>query len=146
MGRQLAALMVFAALLGGGIWWLVASETKITEIKDKLETAAGNDESDLFYDAIGRASTASLPTPDTTVAAANYTLEVRVAKSREEAETLIDALQEKGIEAYYTPLSRAGKVVYRVRRGIFASEREAQRAALALKQTHKVPSRIVKLQ
>lgn len=83
---------------------------------------------------------------DTTLPRSSYTLELKVTTDRSEAEALIDALNGRGIDAYFTPLSRQGRIVYRVRRGIFPSRKEATKAALALKTKERLVSKIVKLQ
>ena len=76
----------------------------------------------------------------------SYTLEIDLADQRQEAERLIDTLQERGVDAYYTPLARAGRIVYRVRHGVYPSREEAQAAQLALKNTRQVATKVVKLQ
>ncbi len=149
------ALLLFTGLVLSGVAavGLLPHVTKGKVNSPEAVTPAagdGDDEASFFYDAVGRSpqeSAAQAPArghlPGGKV---SYTLEIRVAASRDDAERVIDELHGRGIEAYYTPLARAGKVVYRVRRGIFPSQKEADRAALAMKQEHAVDAKVVKLQ
>lgn len=117
-----------------------------SEFTSDMRDNAG--ESTFFYQTIGRAP-ASFHMDEGEKPASpkvSYTLEIKVAKSQEEAEKIIDMLHNMGIEAYYTPLTRAGKVVFRVRRGIFSNRKLAQKAALALKQGKQIAAKVTKLQ
>ncbi len=153
--RMFLALAVFGAALAGGVYWAVGyhgqANEKVRNSTRRATAKAGRPDAGsggFFYDAIGR-------TPDQTrgssseqpgLPTANYTLELRVASTQQEAEQAVQSLQERGIEAYYTPLTRTGRVVYRVRRGIYSNEQEASRAAIALRDDHAVPADVVKLQ
>lgn len=82
------------------------------------------------------------PTKDQT----SFTLEIDFTNKREDAERLIANLRQRGIDAYYTPFSRSGKIIYRVRHGIYSSRAAAKTAQVAIQTEGKILSRIVKLQ
>ena len=110
------------------------------------------DDGSFFYQSIGHTGTPSDDTQSATTAMPEtkektlYTLEIKVSDRREEAESLVATLHDQGIDAYYTPLSHAGRVVYRVRQGMFNDTNAAKNAALALRQQRNVTATIVKLQ
>ena len=60
-------------------------------------------------------------------------------------EELIKEYQKKGIDAFYTPLHNNNRVVYRVRKGIFSSEKEARRVAQQIKVSSGAQGQIVRL-
>jgi len=76
----------------------------------------------------------------------SFTLEIKVASSREEAEHIIDDLHAQGVEAYYTPLTRSGRLVYRIRQGLFANQKDADLAAIAVQKRYALTAKVVKLQ
>lgn len=75
----------------------------------------------------------------------SYTLEIQVAETKTEAEQVVDELGKIGIKAYYTPLARQGRVVYRIRQGIFANEQTAEKASIALRAQQQVSNRVIRL-
>ena len=121
---------------------------------NKTSAAATEDpyEESFFYQSIGHAGPAFDDTQPTAPATAQtkektlYTLEFKVSDRREDAESLVATLHEQGIDAYYTPLSQTGRVVYRVRQGMFHNSDSAKSAALALRQQRNLSATIVKLQ
>lgn len=154
--RMIAGLALFMVLVVGGVWFLTLDPTttgvgKLPSAENtksskpvKKSDAKTVDAGDFFYQAIGAAPEGeAAPRADLKL---SYTLELKVAASKDEAEALIDDLSAHGVEAYYTPLSRQGHVVYRVRRGVFPTQKAASQAALALREQHKVAARVVKLQ
>ena len=108
----------------------------------------GSDDSDQIGAAPGdeRGSDALGQVHADRMGSASFTLEFDVFRDRENAEKLIDDLRQKGIDAYFTPLSRAGHVVFRVRRGIYPSRKEAEKASVAMNGLGGPPAKIVKLQ
>lgn len=157
MARLLLALAVFLAGLGGGAYWFLhrfpgtagGPDNKANPSEVSAKSAPADD--GFFYPAIGGADgeeEAELAAPEKKSAGGRttYTIELLVTKDRVEAETLIDELKEQGLEAYYTPLSRAGHVVYRVRRGIFTTLKEADQAAAQLKLAAAPGAKVIKLQ
>ena len=83
--------------------------------------------SPLFYETIGSASyevnfpAEKLPLPE------QYTVELGVATSQNQALQLMNELSGKGVKAYYTPYHDQGRVVYRIRKGVFASRKQAEK-------------------
>ena len=74
-----------------------------------------------------------------------FTLEFDIMSSQQEAEARILALEEKGIRAYYTPLSRDGVIVYRIRKGLYDTQEGAKNAAKKIQHSKKLKTAIVKL-
>jgi len=146
---MIVATIAFVAAIGGGIYALLRTphgHQEVANITGDSATPGPRDEG-FFYDVVGggpRVATSSAST-GRGEPKSSYTLELKVATSREEAEAAIEAYQKAGIEAYYTPLARGGKVVYRVRRGIYTNQKDANKAALALKDAN-VGEKVVKLQ
>jgi cell division septation protein DedD len=154
--RMIVAITLFVAAVGGGVWALGrlpkrrADDAKISISSNDLKQSR---DKSFFYEAIGQAPAADKDAPAAAPLLAgkaspktSYTLEIKVTTSREEAEQLIDTMHAMGVEAYYTPLARAGRVVYRVRRGIYTSAKDASQAALAIAAQGHVKARVVKLQ
>lgn len=105
-----------------------------------------------YYDSIGEGLSLTNPANETTGAdSANdsqnrYTLEFDVTSSREDAQALVDHLSVLGVEAYFTPLLQGTKVIYRVRRGIYPTEKIAMDDSIALKNEKKLATKVVLLQ
>jgi|GEM_PF-6159365 len=76
----------------------------------------------------------------------SYTLEIKIAYNRLEAEREVASLASRGIDAYYTPLQRGPQVVYRIRRGIFPDESLAAKASASLHAEKGLPTKVVRLQ
>lgn len=166
--RMLLAFVVFLVALVAGAAWVVLknqnipkmiSNSKNSPVKAGQEPAKSDSaraDDPFFYDKIGAAPALNADTPapspsthgpkNPEVNKGGYTVEIRVMANRDEAEQLIDELHRQGIEAYYTPVTRGGRVVYRVRRGIYPSEKEAERAAMAMRSGQAVLGKVVKLQ
>jgi septal ring-binding cell division protein DamX len=160
--RMILAVTVFLGLSVIAVLMLTNAPGSIKQKINKSKTLASSEGTTgpktteatreaFFYDVIGQAPAdfeapgerGAVKGPHTKV---SYTLELKVATSREEAEQLIDLLKDQGVDAYYTPLTRAGRVVYRVRRGIFTRAKDAKRAMIALKDEHNLSTKVVKLQ
>jgi hypothetical protein len=146
---MLVAVAVFVAVVAGGVLALGHLPGKLSKNSKVQGTEAGASSGPaLFYSTIGQGGDEAGDARDGRpgLGRSSYTLEIKVAKSREEAEELIDSLHIAGIDAYYTPLSRSGRVVYRVRRGIYTNPGEAAKAAGALAAGSKIKAKVVKLQ
>ncbi len=159
--RMIVALSVFLALAVAAVLMLTDAPGSIKQKINKSKTLTGitatrdgtsaETREAFFYDVVGKAPEGAFGEADGEPAKGphpkvSYTLELKVATSKEEAEQLIDLLKAQGVDAYYTPLTRSGKVVYRVRRGIFTKAKDANRAMIALKDEHNLTTRVVKLQ
>lgn len=76
-----------------------------------------------------------------------YTIEVKAFANRTEAEQYVDHLVGRGLNAYYTPLqSEDGRVIYRVRLGVFPSYTMAEKVSLQIKKDQNISNQIVRLQ
>lgn len=163
--RMIAALSVFLGLVVVAVLLLTDAPGSFKEKTSKSKSLTkstpqvavappeepASEDDVFFYDVVGQTPEAFGEEEPKAKAKANsskvsYTLEIKVASSKDEAEQLIDLLKEQGVDAYYTPLTRAGKVVYRVRRGIFSRQKDAAQASLALKNDHNLTTKVVKLQ
>lgn len=156
MARLLLALAVFLAGLSGGAYWLLAkrganSSNKANKSEVSGKSGGGSDA--FFYGAIGAGegdgeveTQAEGDGGRKGGGKATFTLELKVTGDRTAAEALIDELQGRGVEAYYTPLSRAGRVVYRVRRGMFTNKKDADKAAAQFKVATALEAKVIKLQ
>ncbi|MBM4254257.1 MAG: hypothetical protein FJ146_20005 [Deltaproteobacteria bacterium] len=147
--RVILAFLGFATLIAAGM--IAAFGLEISPLRGKIINAGGRDDDEsggFFYRSVGSiaASMAATkvepkPTPE-----ALYTVELAVFEQKEEAETLVAALQAQGNDAYYTPLNHQGHVIYRVRRGLFPTEAEAEKAALAMRGQGQKGASVVSLQ
>ncbi len=155
--RLIVAMMVFVVGVVAAVFLLTGSPRLTAEKSGKNKplapdaaTEAKSADHEFFYDVVGQAPAefgeSTEAEPKTLGPKLSYTLEIKVATSKEEAEQLIDLLHDQGVDAYYTPMTRAGKVVYRVRRGIFKRQQDANRAMASLKSEHNLTTRVVKLQ
>lgn len=63
-----------------------------------------------------------------------YTIAIREFRSLERAKKLVTFMNKKGIPAYYSPYHINGKVIYKVRYGVFPSYDTASESMLALKK------------
>lgn len=104
------------------------------------------DASPLFYRSIGTISQEKL-TEGAQKSSQNqiFTLQIAVAPSKPEAEKTMKQLRNKNVETYYSAYRRAGQIEYRIRRGIFTSEKSALIAAKALKKSHQVEAAVTPL-
>ena len=139
------ALVIFAltALTWGGVrvWQKVGGGGGGSQ-----EASTYANPRELFYKSLGATPADSGTSESDTIDNEQFTLEIKVATTREEAEKTLKLLEGLGITAWYTPLQRHGRVVYRIRRGVFASQEQARLALQDLKTTQKVDAKIVRLQ
>lgn len=149
--RLAIALTSFVSVLALLIYFGFEKKYQSTGIKQiKKNSASMNRQGDtnhLFYKSIGK-TTANVNARNLTKRSKisnKYTLEFKVFNQSRAAEEFVDSLNHRGIEAYYTPFQRNGKVIFRVRRGVFSSKQTAEKAAIALRQKSKVNSRVIKL-
>jgi septal ring-binding cell division protein DamX len=143
---MIVAFSVFVALLGTVAGVLLWKSNQLSKTGAQTPQRASEPAvSAVFYDRIG---TGQLETeaPVKSPARSSYTLEIKATTSRSEAEAVVDSLQKDGIEAYYTPLNNQGRIVYRVRRGIFTTAEAAKNAAVALKDSRGIASKVTQLQ
>ena len=55
-----------------------------------------------------------------------YTLDISTVLTKEAANRSLKRLARKGVQAYYTPIEKDGKVIYKIRTGIYYSEELAK--------------------
>lgn len=141
--RMIVTFSVFIAAITLGITILILSgETTVDELKNTVT----NQPATVFYKTIGQAPDLSTLSQGTKAVLQNtYTLEIKVANSRGEAEKIIDQLQRQGIKAYFTPLNRGGQIVYRVRYGIYKTQSAADKASIGLRASKQISNRVSKL-
>ena len=153
--RMALAFGLFGILVASGmlaIFGLPQHGGKRTPNKPSAAATVDSDDGSFFYQSIGHAGTPTDDTPPATTNTAEikektlYTLEFKVSERREDAESMVATLHDQGLDAYYTPLSNGGRVVYRVRQGLFNDSNTAKSAAIALRQQRNVTATIVKLQ
>ena len=112
--------------------------------KDKENPLTQSQEQTLFYKTIGQYKSPQKNNQHIKLEN-QYTLEFDIQNSQKEALELIDHLAKKGVTAYYTPLQKNGKVIYRVRKGVFANMKEAKSIAQKMKNKQKISSKVIKL-
>ncbi len=138
---------------------LVVSSTIATFVyqKEKIQTAQKNTlpSSDphwsVFYSEVGNALPVASQEPIVKNQNAikrnrsQYTLEVKVFKTRGEANAFIEQLSKQRVDTYFTPFQmQDGRVQYRVRAGLFPSLASAERVSHELKNK-RIDNQIVKL-
>ena len=141
-GRVLAALAVFLVVIATGIY-VATRSTGGEAAKDAPPPVASEVQplNKVFYDGIGAApARARVETTQS-----SYTLELNLTGSLEEAEALVRKFKVQGVEAYFTPLSRGGHIVYRVRHGIYIDHDAAMKAQATLKTAYKIGAKVVQL-
>jgi hypothetical protein len=126
---SIAAVVLIGAL--GGLGAAVAFKKVPNWLKrDRLDSGASTLPDPLFYSKIGDSPA---PDPENTASEKpleeKFTIEIAKLSSRDQAELLIKDLAKIGLDAYYTPLLKDGRVIYRVRYGIFDSESGAKSAS-----------------
>ncbi|MCX6108026.1 MAG: SPOR domain-containing protein [Proteobacteria bacterium] len=150
--RLIVALTTFVTVLLGAVFLLVGRPVPKVARPDAAaaedKAASSEAQAAFFYTSVGHApATLHAKSGDAEQSGKDsFTLEIKVATERDEAERIIDGLHEQGVEAYYTPLARSGRVVYRIRQGLFANQKDADRAAIAVQQRYALATRVVKLQ
>ena len=100
----------------------------------------------LYYTMIGNYPEFGREKPDTrTRKRTKYTIEISNFDKQRSAVKFLKTLEKKGIDAFYTPLHNNNRVIYRIRKGIFDSKKEAKRVAQRLKNQLGSEGRIIKL-
>lgn len=137
-----AASVVLVGALAGLIGAIAFKKLPLTWLRqEKTSPQAGTDPAPLPYDTIGD-SPAAAPAdaasvdPAASLPEEKFTIEIAKMGSREQAEAMIKSLAQKGLDAYYTPLLRDGRVIYRVRYGMFDTEASAKTAMKSLQAKH----------
>ena len=105
---------------------------------NKIGDQSQNDE-ELFYESRGDSSSMQDAEPTYQQSkqvdlSASYTIELGLTKNADEADSRVKDLARLGINAYYTPLHREGRPLFRIRVGVFQSVELAQMEANQIKQ------------
>ncbi len=74
-----------------------------------------------------------------------YTLELTTAHSKGEADLLIAKLLKNEVRAFYSEVKRGGATIWSVRKGVFASLRDARTASQALLAERKLKNKVIEL-
>ena len=146
--KLLASFSLFITLLATGITFL---NKNLEEIKSSLGDSkklpsTRHQLPDLYYTMIGNypdfsTQKAKVKLPNKV----KYTIELNHFATQRDAVKMLETLEKKGIDAFYTPLHNNNRVVYRVRKGIFSSEKEARRVAQQIKVSSGAQGQIVRL-
>lgn len=148
------AMVSFVGLTSVGLTLLTSRKSlkRPSRVLDRDETPpVSRDTGGFFYKSLGQALTD--PEDQTgsdairVATASGYTVEFAAPTTlQSDAENLVDSLKTKGITAYYTPLSDEGRVIYRVRKGIFPTEAQAMIEAKTLAKVLGREPQVVKLE
>lgn len=94
-----------------------------------------------FYKEIG--TTAKTDTPrKKALPPQQYTAQILITRSEDEAKKTVLSLSKQGIGAFYTPVNRKGEVIYRVRSGIYLDEKQAQAHSEELARNYKLKATV----
>lgn len=109
-----------------------------------IQSSSTPQEPGFFYQSVG-ATPQEPESPKKPKNLKSYTLEIKVVDNQQDAIRTIEMLASKGIEAFYTPLQQGGRVIYRIRKGIYPKPSLARKAAKELKNKAKVSSKVTLL-
>jgi len=145
-GRGKVILTAVSVILVGALAGLIgALAFKKFPVKwqrlEKPATETGTEPEPLSYTTIGDSPAPGSPdatgeTSQDALPENKFTIEIAKMGSREQAESMIKSLAQKGLDAYYTPLLKDGRVIYRVRLGMFDTEVSAKSAMKSLQSKH----------
>lgn len=133
----------FLCALCAAVFSLVFYTANSSDQSSNQSQAETTDSEPFFYKSIGQ--TKPVNQIKQTQLGRRYTLEVKVAKTKVEAEKIIDMLGKMGLKAYYTPLNRGGTIVYRVRSGIYKNKKLAEKASIELRSKKQLANRVIQL-
>lgn len=138
IGFALLCLVGFAGLRYAKPW-LFQKEKTVTKVKTQEPPLAP-----VFpYTRLGTES----PDPAQEaqqVPARQYTVEIAVLEQKDKATQLVRAFNDRGLKAYFTPYNYKGLVYFRVRLGVYGTEKDAQ-PALANARLLEPKAKITKL-
>jgi hypothetical protein len=111
--------------------------------------AIGDRGQPLFYRSIGQTrqdAQTGARSGKSALLAKSYTLEIDNSPSIASAEEFLRKLSKLRVEAYYTPVQRDGRVIYRIRTGIYQSKIMADQASAKLLKDQNINTKVTKLQ
>ena len=145
--RILAGLFIFAMVFSAILLAIIlglADNNDTTDAPDPLAMSNSPDQPRLFYQTIG--DSPLVPETPTEKIDTRFTIELAVARSKSEAERFVETYQKQGITAYYTPFSNGGKILYRVRLGLYQSPAKAESDLATLSSQQNLRGKVVRLQ
>ncbi len=110
--------------LRSGILGLDLPEVKMTN--PTKESSVSKAPSSVFYRSIGDSTPVAGESGGTSTGSGGYTVEIGVTHKETEAKRMVEEFAKLGVDAYYTPLHFHGKVVFRVRRGVYDDRATAE--------------------
>ena len=147
------ALVFFVGITTVGLAFLTARKDLRRPSRPATEDASSaSDAADggFFYKTIGQKPADAESADDNhhvkVASVSGYTVEFSAPTQQRDAEKLVDSLKTKGITAYYTPLSDGGRIIYRVRKGLYPNEAQAAVEAKTLAKVLGQEPRVVKLE
>jgi hypothetical protein len=151
--RIALALVFFMGLTTVGLTFLTPSKGARRANRHSgidPSSGAGSDHGGFFYKSLGQTPVNNQESDDSNVvkvaSASGYTVEFSAHPRQREAEQIVDSLRTKGITAYYTPLSDSGRIVYRVRKGLYTEEAQATVEAKSLAKVLGKEPKVVRLE
>ena len=73
-----------------------------------------------------------------------YSIELASTKNKTAAENLVQELKKKGVDAFYSPFHKEGRVRFRIRTGLYRSSKVAKRQQNKIEKLN-IKSKIVRL-
>lgn len=109
------------------------------------EPIKATDDKPIFYTSVGGSSpSADVPQASGKVST-RYTIELGTVNSQADAESLLLRLKDRGIDGFYTPMRRGGRVIFHVRIGLFSSADDAEQSLKKIAARANVSGRVARL-
>lgn len=146
--KTLSALSLFLTVIFGLGYYVFSQVHKISQLLpvSSQDLPHKNPESKaLFYHSIGRLSRDQDLSHQQVQEKSQYTLEIKTLDDQKEAEKTLNELEKIGLKAYYTPLQTHGKVVFKVRQGLYSDLTHVEQAKVVLKNEKHIDSQVIKL-
>jgi cell division septation protein DedD len=122
------------------------SETQAeTNAENSAIKSKGSEDQAVFYTSVGGSSPSSDNAPSSGRVATRYTIELGTVNSQADAESLLLKLKDRGIDGFYTPMRRGGRVIFHVRIGLFASADDAEQNLKKIAARANVKGRVTRL-
>ncbi|MBI2602689.1 MAG: hypothetical protein HYW48_06510 [Deltaproteobacteria bacterium] len=139
MMKYFFTFIVFLTALSATTWFLSSHEQELARLFQPPTQQSRHVPTPLFYQTVGKFPDLEerplLSSPPT-----QFTLELALCEDKPCVNQTLEQLEKKSIEAYFTPLNNQGRVVFRIRHGIFASAATAEAAKHSLSQKNVVSS------
>lgn len=109
------------------------------------EPIKSTDEKPIFYTSVGGSSPSGDVQQSSGKVSTRYTIELGTVNSQADAESMLLRLKDRGIDGFYTPMRRGGRVIFHVRIGLFASADDAQQSLKKIAARANVSGRVARL-